>query len=101
MRVDAELVDPDAWLTGLLSAPAGQSAVIVAGALEPVRDAFRGFLLYAKRNGNGLLMSPKSHLDAGVFNSSLPRGAGFTGPAGRSFLFLRSRPVALLQVPHP
>jgi S-DNA-T family DNA segregation ATPase FtsK/SpoIIIE len=99
---DAELTDPDdAWLTALASGPPGRCALVVAGALEQLRDGFRGFPLYAKRGGNGLLLSPKTHLDAAVFNGSLPRGAGFTGQPGRGYLFLRSRPVALLQVPEP
>jgi len=99
---DAELLDPDdAWLTALTSGAPGTSAVVVAGALEPIRDGFRGFPLYAKRHGSGLLLSPKTHLDAAVFNGSLPRGAGFTGPPGRGYLFLRSRQVALVQVPQP
>ncbi|MGH9090999.1 MAG: FtsK/SpoIIIE domain-containing protein [Acidimicrobiales bacterium] len=99
---DAELVDPDdSWLIGLASAPPGRCAVVVAGAIEPLRDGFRGFPLYAKRNGSGLLLSPKHHLDAGVFNGALPRGAGFTGPPGRAYLFVRSRQSALVQLPKP
>ena len=99
---DAELVDPDdAWLVELASGPAGTRAVVVGGAVEPLRDGFRGLPLYAKRNGSGLLLSPRSHLDAGVFNATLPRGGGFTGPAGRGYLFLRGRLNTLLQVPQP
>jgi S-DNA-T family DNA segregation ATPase FtsK/SpoIIIE len=98
---DAELVDPDdPWLTELASGPAGRCAFIVAGALEPLRDGFRGFPLYAKRTGSGMLMSPKSHLDAGVFNGALPRGSAFSGPPGRAYLFVRSRPLALVQIPN-
>lgn len=97
---DAEQLDPDdGWLTALASSPAGQCAVIVAGTVEPLRDVFRGFPLHAKRSGSGLLLSPKHHLDAGVFNATLPRGAGFAGPPGRAYLFLRGRPTALVQLP--
>jgi hypothetical protein len=99
---DAELLDPDdAWLAALASGPPGRAALVVAGALEPLRDGFRGFPLYAKRHGSGLLLSPRTHLDASVFNGSLPRGGGFAGPPGRAYLFLRSRPAALVQVPQP
>ncbi len=77
---DAELVDPDdAWLVELASGPAGTRAVVVGGAVEPLRDGFRGLPLYAKRNGSGLLLSPRSHLDAGVFNATLPAAAASPG----------------------
>lgn len=99
---DAELLDPDEpWLTELAASHPGSRAVVVAGALEPLRDAFRGFQLYVKRSGCGLLLSPKSHLDAGTFGGVLPRGAGFAGPPGRGYLFVRGRLDALVQVPAP
>ena len=99
---DAELVDPDdEWLTGVASGAPGDRALVVAGGLEPLRDGFRGFPLHAKRHGCGLLLSPRTHLDASVFNATLPRGAGFTGPPGRAYLFVRSRPLTMLQVPQP
>jgi S-DNA-T family DNA segregation ATPase FtsK/SpoIIIE len=97
---DAEMVDADnPWLTELAGSSPGLVAIAIAGALEPIRDGFRGFPLYAKRAGLGLLLSPKSHLDATVFNATLPRGAGFTGPPGRGYLFQRGRAMALVQVP--
>lgn len=99
---DAELVDPDdVWLTAVASGPPGDRALVIAGGLEPLRDGFRGFPLHARRHGCGLLLSPRTHLDASVFNGTLPRGAGFTGPAGRAYLFARGRPLTLLQVPQP
>jgi S-DNA-T family DNA segregation ATPase FtsK/SpoIIIE len=97
---DAELVDPDnAQLIEIASGAPGSRALVVAGGVDDVRDAFRGFLLYAKRSGTGLLLSPKTHLDATVFNGTLPRGSGFSGPPGRAHLFGRGRPLALVQVP--
>jgi S-DNA-T family DNA segregation ATPase FtsK/SpoIIIE len=97
---DAEMVDAEnPWLTELAGSPPGMVAVVMAGALDPIRDGFRGFPLQAKRPGLGLLLSPKSHLDATVFNATLPRGAGFSGPPGRGHLFQRGRAVALVQVP--
>jgi S-DNA-T family DNA segregation ATPase FtsK/SpoIIIE len=98
---DAELIDPDdVWLTEMASAAPGATALVIAGALESLRDGFRGFPLYAKRSGCGLLLSPRTHLDAAVFNANLARGAGFSGPPGRGYLFLRSQVAAVVQVPN-
>jgi S-DNA-T family DNA segregation ATPase FtsK/SpoIIIE len=97
---DAEMVDPDnPHLLGVASEAPGQHGIVVAGSIDDLRDAFRGFMLQAKRPGSGLLLSPKGHLDATVFNGVLPRGSGFTGPPGRAYYFTRGRPKALMQVP--
>ncbi len=98
---DAEELDPDnPSLNQLLTAGGVDHAVIVAGPVDEIRDAFRGFLVQARKSGTGLLLSPKSHLDANMFGVSLPRGSAFSGPAGRGQLFVRGRYVSLVQVPH-
>jgi S-DNA-T family DNA segregation ATPase FtsK/SpoIIIE len=97
---DAEMVDPDnSHLLTMASGAPGHHGIVVAGGIDDLRDAFRGFMLQAKRPGSGLLLSPKGHLDATVFNGVLPRGSGFSGPPGRAHYFARGRPKALVQVP--
>lgn len=99
---DAELIDADdKWLVDLITAEPGRGAVLVSGSIEQIRDDFRGFVFQARRNGSGLLLCPKSHLDAGIFNATLPRGAGFAGPPGRGYLFVRNRQLGLVQVSVP
>jgi len=99
---DAELVDPDnIQLAQLITHGTAPRAMVLAGGLEDIRDAFRGLLLQARRSGTGLLLSPKAHLDAALFNCALPRGAAFVGPPGRGYLIVRSRLQALVQVPLP
>jgi S-DNA-T family DNA segregation ATPase FtsK/SpoIIIE len=97
---DAETIDPDnAWLAEIGNRTDGLAALVIAGAIEPIRDGFRGFPVVAKRSGLGLLLSPRTHLDANVFGANLPRGAGFSGPPGRAYFFERGRAVALVQIP--
>ena len=97
---DAEDVDPDnPSVASLLNANSGDRALVIAGAVEDIRDAFRGFLVQARKSGTGVLLSPKSHLDAGAFGASLPRGSAFNGPPGRAHLFVRGRYTGLVQLP--
>ena len=97
---DAEQVEPDhPVLNELATARREDRGVLLAGNLDDIRDAFRGFTAASKRSGTGILLSPKSHLDAAVFNGSLPRGSGFSGPAGRGYLFVRGRLAGQIQVP--
>ena len=98
---DVEEIGPDdPALTALLAGGVTDRALIVAGPVDEVRDAFRGVLVQVRKSGTGLLLSPKSHLDANMFGVSLPRGSAFNGPPGRCQLFVRGRYVSLLQVPN-
>jgi S-DNA-T family DNA segregation ATPase FtsK/SpoIIIE len=97
---DAEDVESDnASIAAFLAPGSGARALIIAGPVDDVRDAFRGFLVQARKPGTGLLMSPKSHLDATVFGAAMPRGSAFTGPPGRAHLFVRGRYASLVQMP--
>ena len=98
---DAEEVEPDnASLNQFFTGGRTDLALIVAGPVDEIRDTFRGFLVQARKSGTGLLLSPRSHLDANMFGVSLPRGSAFNGPAGRGQLFVRGRYLSLVQMPH-
>jgi len=97
---DADQVDPDcADLLSLATTPSASRRLIIGSVSEELRDSFRGFAPSVRRSGTGLLLSPKTHLDASIFNATLPRGSGFDGPMGRAFLFDRGRSLGLVQVP--
>jgi S-DNA-T family DNA segregation ATPase FtsK/SpoIIIE len=87
---DAELLRDapldDALADVLREARDGEHGMIIAGATEDLKSAYRGFAADALRSRSGLLLAVQSADDGDVFGIRLPRNAGSGGPIGRAIL---------------
>jgi S-DNA-T family DNA segregation ATPase FtsK/SpoIIIE len=96
---DAELLlhDPVADVLGQVLRE-GRHHLVVAGTVDGLAGAFRGFAADIRRSRSGLLLGPVSHLDGELLGVRLPRSAVAPGPVGRGLLIRNGEPTAV-QVP--
>ena len=76
----------------------GRVGLVVAGALEEMKNEIRGVIVEAKKAKRGLLLSPPSSFDGELISLRLPRNLTGRMPAGRGVLALDGEPV-VVQVP--
>ena len=76
----------------------GQTAIIVAGQIEEMKNELRGCIVEAKKAKAGLLLSPGSTLDGELVGLRLPRNLVGRTPPGRGVMALHGQ-ATVVQVP--
>ncbi|MGI8665246.1 MAG: FtsK/SpoIIIE domain-containing protein [Jatrophihabitans sp.] len=101
---DAEVVhgsEVDAALIELArQRPAGSFALVVAAGIDDLNTLLRGVAVEAKRNKQGILLSPASSLDGNPLGAGVPRELLGRAAAGRALLLVHGEYLSV-QLPVP
>jgi S-DNA-T family DNA segregation ATPase FtsK/SpoIIIE len=76
-------------------------ALVVAGQTDRLLSGFSGWIPEARRNRQGLLISPQAPGDGELIGGKVPRGRLGNGRAGRAFLSDGTGSLSTVQIPEP